>query len=88
VRGSTRSGSSGTIASLDRHKLRVTREPVPGMVEPVQPTTRHEQVELRFRRLVDDAGLASPDRVDYVQGSVIFYWDGPRVAVYVDFDRE
>jgi hypothetical protein len=54
----------------------------------VQPTARHEQVELSFRQLVDDAGLASPDRVDYVDGSVIFYWDDPRLAVFVDFNRD
>jgi hypothetical protein len=54
----------------------------------VQPSATHQQVELRFRELVGEAGLASPDRVDYVPGSVIFYWDEPRVAVYVDFDRD
>jgi hypothetical protein len=54
----------------------------------VRPNARHEEVELSFRRLVDDAGLAPPDRVEYVQRSVIFYWDAPRLAVYVDFDRE
>jgi hypothetical protein len=54
----------------------------------MRPSARHEQVELSFRQLVGDAGLASPDRVEYVRGSVIFYWDGPRVAVCVDFDRE
>jgi hypothetical protein len=57
------------------------------MVGPVPPSPRHEQVELSFRQLLDDAGLDSPDRVDHVPGSVIFYWDGPRLAVFVDFDR-
>jgi hypothetical protein len=52
----------------------------------MRPSARHEQVELSFRQLVGDAGLVSPDRVEYVRESVIFYWDGPRVAVYVDFD--
>ena len=58
------------------------------MVATMQPSARHEQVELRFRELVDEAGIAAPDRVDYVPGSVIFIWDEPRVAVYVDFDRD
>ena len=54
----------------------------------VEPSTRHQQVERSFRRLITDADLTPPDRADYVEGSVIFYWDGPRVAVYVDFDRD
>jgi hypothetical protein len=54
----------------------------------VQPSTKHQEVEASFRRLVGDAGLASPDRVDYVQGSVVFYWDRERLAVYVDFDGD
>jgi hypothetical protein len=58
------------------------------MVRRVEPTGSHEQVERSFRELVGDAGLASPDRVDYVQRSVIFYWNGPRLAVYVDFDND
>jgi hypothetical protein len=58
------------------------------MVVRVQPSARHEQVERSFRQLVGDAGLACPDRVAYVQGSVIFYWDRQRLAVYVDFDHD
>jgi hypothetical protein len=45
------------------------------------------QVETRFRGLLDDAGLAHPDRVEHGPTSVVFCWDGPRVAVIVDLDR-
>ena len=54
----------------------------------MEPSARHQQVERSFRQLVADAGMHAPDRADYVEGSVIFYWDGPRVAVYVDFERD
>jgi hypothetical protein len=58
------------------------------MVGSVTPSARHEQVEQSFRQLLDDAGLDSPDRVEHVEGSVIFYFDGPRLAVFVDFDGD
>ena len=54
----------------------------------MQPSAKHEEVEQRFRELVGDAGLDAPDRVAYEECAVIFYWDGPRVAVAVDFDEE
>jgi hypothetical protein len=54
----------------------------------MQPSARHEQVESTFRELVEAAGISPPDRVDYVPASVIFYWDEPRVAVFVDFDGD
>jgi hypothetical protein len=54
----------------------------------MQPTPRHAQVETRFRALLDDAGLAPPDRVEHGPTSIVFCWDGPRVAVIVDFDRD
>jgi len=54
----------------------------------VQPSARHRQVESTFRELVEDAGITAPDRVDYVPASVIFYWDEPGVAVFVDFDSD
>jgi hypothetical protein len=54
----------------------------------MQPTARHQHVESTFRELVQDAGLSAPDHVDYVPESVIFYWEEPRVAVFVDFDQD
>jgi len=54
----------------------------------VQPTPKHTQVESRFRALLDDAGLPGPDRSEYPPGSVVFCWDGPQLAVVVDFDGE
>jgi hypothetical protein len=50
-------------------------------------TTRHREVEERFRRLVAEAELFEPDRVVYEPEGVVFFWDGPKLAVAVDFDR-
>ena len=47
---------------------------------------RHREAEARFRRLVEDAGLAPPDTVTYERETVTFFWDEPRVAVVVDLD--
>ena len=49
---------------------------------------RHLAVETRFIRLVEDAALPPPDRIEYAPEAVAFYWDGPRTAVIVDLDRE
>ena len=49
---------------------------------------RHRAVEARFIRLVQDASLPRPDRVEYELEAVTFYWHGPRMAVIVDLDRE
>jgi hypothetical protein len=48
---------------------------------------RHREVERRFRRLVADADMLEPDRVEYEPEAVVFFWDGPKLAVAVDFDR-
>jgi hypothetical protein len=50
------------------------------------PTDRHHTVEAHFRELTDAQGIPPPDRVDYRAASVVFFWDGPHVAVVVDFD--
>ncbi len=50
--------------------------------------TPHREVESRFRRIVEDAGLPQPDTVDYEPQAVAFYWDGPKVAVIVDLDED
>jgi hypothetical protein len=50
------------------------------------PTARHRTVESHFRTLVDEAGVGPPDRVEYQARAVVFLWDGPQVAVVVDFD--
>ena len=52
------------------------------------PNARHRRVESVFRGLLDAAGLDAPDRVEYMPESVGFYWDDPRVAVFVDFEGE
>ena len=54
----------------------------------MQPTDRHHEIEARFRELVADAEMPLPDRVEYEPDSVVFLWDGPRVAVCVDFEPE
>jgi hypothetical protein len=54
----------------------------------VAPTTRHDEIETRFRALVDDAELPAPDSVSYEPESVTFYWHGQKLAVVVDFDED
>jgi hypothetical protein len=76
----------GTLPPPSRHTLRATCHAVAGTVERVQPTPRHRELEARFLALVDESELPSPDRVEYERESVLFLWDGPRVAVFVDFD--
>jgi hypothetical protein len=50
-------------------------------------TDRHREVERRLRRLVADAEMFEPDRVEYEPEAVVFFWDGPKLAIAVDFDR-
>jgi hypothetical protein len=76
----------GTFPAPSRHTLRPTCHAPAGTVERVQPTPRHREVEARFRALVVESELPTPDRVEYEPESVLFLWDGPRVAVFVDFD--
>lgn len=49
-------------------------------------TAQHLEAEDRFRALLREAGLPQPDAVDYEPGSVLFLWQEPKVAVYVDLD--
>ena len=52
----------------------------------MNPTPRHIVAEARFRELLADAELPSPDRVEHDRDTVAFFWEGPRVAVCVDLD--
>lgn len=52
----------------------------------MQPSTRHQIAEARFRELVTGAGLEQPDGVDYEPDALIFRWTGPKVAVVVDLE--
>ena len=52
----------------------------------MQPNPRHRAVESRFRQLVIDAELPPPDNVEYLFESIMFRWEGPKVAVVVDLD--
>ena len=54
----------------------------------VVPTTRHDEIETRFRELMDEAELPAPDSVSYEPESVTFYWHEPKLAVVVDFDED
>jgi hypothetical protein len=54
----------------------------------VLATSRHREVEARFRQLVDEAELPAPDDVGYEPASVVFYWHEPQVAVVVDFEDD
>jgi hypothetical protein len=57
-----------------------------GIVDAMQPTPRHHEVEARFRALIEDSEIPVPDRVEYEPASVLFLWDDSRLAVCVDFD--
>ena len=52
----------------------------------MDPTPRHIIAEARFRELLAKAELPSPDRVEHDRDTVVFLWEGPRVAVCVDLD--
>jgi hypothetical protein len=43
-----------------------------------------EETEQRMRALLADNGLAPPDRVEYWQVSVAFFWDEPKACVVVE----
>ena len=49
-------------------------------------TSKHREVELRFRDLLAEAELPEPDDVGYELESVVFYWHEQKVAVAIDFD--
>jgi hypothetical protein len=48
---------------------------------------RHHEVEERFRKLLQDAGLPEPDDVQHEPQSVIFFWHDQKVAVCVDLEH-
>ena len=52
----------------------------------MQPSPRHRAAESRLRRLLTDSELPQPDDVEYTRESVIFLWQEPKVAVFIDFD--
>jgi hypothetical protein len=54
----------------------------------VAPTTKHDEIETRFRTLMDEADLPAPDSVSYEPESVTFYWHEQKLAVAVDFDED
>jgi hypothetical protein len=49
--------------------------------------TPHEEIEARFRRLLDDAGLPAPDEVGHLRRAVIFLWYDSKAIVLVDLDE-
>jgi hypothetical protein len=51
---------------------------------PARPT--HQQVEERFRKVIEASALPEPDEVRYEPDSVLFLWHEPKLAVFVDFD--
>jgi hypothetical protein len=52
----------------------------------MEPTSRHHEVETLFRALVEEHDIPRPDRVEYEPDAVLFLWDRPKLAVFVDFD--
>jgi hypothetical protein len=52
----------------------------------MEPTPRHRRAEEDFRRLIASAGLEAPDGVEYASSSLVFRWEGPKLAVVVDLE--
>ena len=52
----------------------------------MQPNPRHRAAESRLRRLLTDSELPQPDDVEYTRESVIFLWQGPKVAAVIDLE--
>ena len=52
----------------------------------MQPSPRHRAAESQLRRLLTDSELPQPDDVEYTGGSVIFLWQEPKAAVFIDLD--
>ena len=48
----------------------------------------HEEVEQRFRGLLESADLPPPDDVGYEPDGVVFIWHEKKLVVFVDFDDE
>ena len=66
--------------------MHATRADSVGIVGPMQPSDQHKLAETRFRELITSAGLDQPDGVDYEPDSLVFRWNGPKVAVVVDLE--
>jgi hypothetical protein len=49
-------------------------------------TVRHREIEVRFRAIVEAAGLLPFDEVAYEERAVLFLWHGIKLCVAVDFD--
>jgi hypothetical protein len=49
-------------------------------------SARHRDVRSRFLTLIEGAGVAPPNAIEYDAGSVTFYWYEPKLAVIVDLD--
>lgn len=45
-----------------------------------------QQMERRFRELLDESGIEQPDRVEHCPDAheIVFYWEDERVAVVLD----
>jgi hypothetical protein len=48
------------------------------------PTPDHRAAEAAMRDLLESDELPQPDRVEYRDASVVFFWDASRKAVIVD----
>ena len=54
----------------------------------MEPTAQHQEIEERFRRMLEDNALPLPDQVEYEPGTVWCLWSDRRVAVAVDFAED
>ena len=54
----------------------------------MEATPSHQAAEAHFRQLVVSAGVDPPDDVEYRRDSLVFFWQGPKLAVVVELDYE
>ena len=52
----------------------------------MKPSPRHREAETRFRQLLHTQELPEPDRVEYEQEELTFFWEERKVAVIVELD--
>jgi hypothetical protein len=51
---------------------------------PVLTVADFEETEQRMRSLLSEAGLPPPDRVEYWEITVAFFWEEPKACVAVE----
>lgn len=54
----------------------------------MEATPSHQAAEAHFRQFVASNGIDPPDDVEYRDDSLVFFWQGPKVAVVFELEDE